>query len=326
MMKVSVALPTFNGSRFLIPQLESLADQLRRPDEVVVSDDGSTDDTIDMVKEFQRKAPFDVSLIQNPGSRGVVGNISAALRSCRGDFILLCDQDDIWTSHHVSILSSELQGRNKSMAFGDLRLFTEKQGYSSRTQFRRLGVDSALLGNLKHAPMDVLLRRNVVTGCASGITNDLLSIALPIPQFWLHDEWFAVVAAVVGQLCPITQVVTHYRQHLNQQVGGAPSTFLKGISPAVKMMEVNYLTRQSLKSESAAQAFEYRLGGSLGASVAEVFRERKEHYLRRAEGNFAIDISMVLDGQYERFGYGWRAFAVDMVNFLTTADSRALTD
>ncbi len=94
-MKVSVAIATFNGERFISDQLRSIADQTVLPDEVVVADDGSTDRTVDEIRAFAQSAPFELRLLEGPQD-GIAANFAAAIDECVGDILFLADQDDQW--------------------------------------------------------------------------------------------------------------------------------------------------------------------------------------------------------------------------------------
>src|SRR5215470_8302349 len=93
---ISVAMCTYNGARFLAEQLGSLAAQSRLPDELVVCDDGSTDESAEIVKDFARHAPFPVRLEVNEENLGATKNFEKAIGLCRGEVIALSDQDDVW--------------------------------------------------------------------------------------------------------------------------------------------------------------------------------------------------------------------------------------
>jgi glycosyltransferase involved in cell wall biosynthesis len=95
-MRISIAMATYNGERFIREQLESLSAQTRLPDELVVTDDGSTDGTLEILRTFAREAPFPVRV--HPGERnlGYTWNFLRAARLCTGDWIAFCDQDDVW--------------------------------------------------------------------------------------------------------------------------------------------------------------------------------------------------------------------------------------
>lgn len=101
---VSVALATFRGSRYLAPLLDSLAAQSRLPDELIVSDDGSDDDTVLILETFARRAPFPVNIIRQPRNVGVLDNFYSAFRGCAGEVIFYCDQDDIWDPRKIELM------------------------------------------------------------------------------------------------------------------------------------------------------------------------------------------------------------------------------
>lgn len=98
---ISVALATYNGSRYLRQQLDSLYAQIRRPDEVVVSDDGSTDGTLDILEEYHKNYNLHYSI--NPGPHGVNNNFYRAISLCTMDYIAICDQDDIWLPEKIDV-------------------------------------------------------------------------------------------------------------------------------------------------------------------------------------------------------------------------------
>jgi len=95
-MKISIALATYNGERWLREQLDSLARQTLLPCELVVSDDESTDGTLDVVQQFATSSPFPVRVLRDGVRRGFADNFINALRRCRGDAVAYCDQDDVW--------------------------------------------------------------------------------------------------------------------------------------------------------------------------------------------------------------------------------------
>lgn len=95
-MQVSVAMASYNGAKYLQAQLQSLVEQERQPDELVVSDDASTDTTRDLLCAFAGAAPFRVALYRNAAQGGYGKNFARALSLCGGDLVFLCDQDDVW--------------------------------------------------------------------------------------------------------------------------------------------------------------------------------------------------------------------------------------
>ncbi len=110
-MKISVALCTYNGSAYLGEQLTSLAGQTVPPFELVVCDDGSTDNTLQLIQSFSRRAPFPVRLHVNPENLQFTGNFLEAASLCEGDAIAFCDQDDFWEPEKLELCSREMATR-----------------------------------------------------------------------------------------------------------------------------------------------------------------------------------------------------------------------
>ncbi|GAG35502.1 unnamed protein product, partial [marine sediment metagenome] len=119
-MKLSVAMCTCNGAAFLPEQLASIAAQTRRPDELVVCDDHSTDKTVSIVESFAAKAGFDVRLVVNAQPLGATKNFEKAIGLCGGDIIALSDQDDVWLPGKLSRIEAALAGSPAAaMVFAD---------------------------------------------------------------------------------------------------------------------------------------------------------------------------------------------------------------
>src|SRR5262245_2492499 len=100
--RVSVALCTHNGARFLDAQLHSLAAQSQLPHELVIGDDASTDGTIEQLERFAKEVPFPVRITKNPEPVGVTENFSRTLAACSGDVLMPCDQDDVWHPEKIA--------------------------------------------------------------------------------------------------------------------------------------------------------------------------------------------------------------------------------
>ena len=101
-MKISIAMATYNGARFLPEQLDSFSRQTRLPDELVVSDDGSQDETVAILEEFRARAPFVVRIVHNSERGGHAQNFGFALSHCTGDLISISDQDDVWKPEKIA--------------------------------------------------------------------------------------------------------------------------------------------------------------------------------------------------------------------------------
>ena len=108
-MKISIALCTYNGGRFLGEQLRSLREQTKSPFEIIVCDDGSTDETPQLVRDFAASVDFPVVFVANEANLGSTRNFDQAIRLCRGEAIALCDQDDLWAPNKLERLTQILE-------------------------------------------------------------------------------------------------------------------------------------------------------------------------------------------------------------------------
>ena len=217
---ISVALCTFNGARYLSEQLESITAQSRPARELIVSDDGSTDETSTLVERFRTRSPIPVTVLVGP-RRGVTANFQNAISAARGDYVALSDQDDIWHPDHLARLADRLDEDPRALlVHSDARLVAEDgaalgSGLVEALRWRPDEHRAAATGD----SFPALIRRNLVTGATAMFRRELLEAALPIPSEWLHDEWLAIVAAAIGRTAFIPEQLLDYRQHGANQVG-----------------------------------------------------------------------------------------------------------
>jgi hypothetical protein len=228
---VSVALCTFNGEKFLKPQLESILAQTFAPEEIIISDDGSTDQTLSIIADFVgRSAAGDISAritLLDPAPRsGVAANFQRAIQACSGSLIALSDQDDLWRDDKLARLVSYLNIHPSCMlVHSDARLVDRNGASLGHTLLTALGVsprDKRLIQS--GDALTVLLRRNVVTGATVLFRRELLAWAVPIPAGWIHDEWLAMTAAVSGGVGLLDEPLVDYRQHGSNEIGAQKLT------------------------------------------------------------------------------------------------------
>lgn len=224
---ISIALCTYNGERFLWEQLESLASQTRLPNELVIVDDGSTDGTLALIEKFAQTAPFKVRVSVNETTLGVTKNFEKALTQCEGDFLFLCDQDDIWEAEKITRMISFLeQNPSVHVVFSDAWLVDDKAVSLQQRLWEAVRLYPSQLEQWqKGNSIGLMLVGNRVAGCTMALRKSFLKKILPfptdIPEF-LHDTWIAFVASIIGQIQFISTPLVKYRQHAAQQVGTRP--------------------------------------------------------------------------------------------------------
>jgi ribosomal protein L31E len=212
---------TYNGAAYLPEQLASLAAQTRLPDELVVRDDQSDDgQTREIVKAFARNSPFPIRLSVNRKQLGSKKNFAKAISRCRGDVILLCDQDDVWLPNKLAKIEDAFQSKPETgLVFSDAEVVDE--------ELRPLDYLAGHFGAEPEADLKAgrffhaLLRQNLITGATMAFRSRLKKMILPIPDDTVlqHDAWIALIIAAVSPMVFLKQQLIKYRQHDGQQIG-----------------------------------------------------------------------------------------------------------
>ncbi|HSV76584.1 MAG TPA: glycosyltransferase family 2 protein [Bacteroidales bacterium] len=220
----SVALCTFNGSRHLPEQLTSILSQTAPPREIVVCDDGSTDQTNEIVKDFMGRFPeirwkHEVN-IENVG---VVRNFEKAIGLCGEDLVFLCDQDDVWLPEKASTIIQFFNNNPFSIVFSDARIVDEQLNDLNLTMFERVGLKKQYLKRFhrNRFGMYFLLSGHFVTGATMAFKKKVVEQLLPVPQspWFLHDGWIATAGACKDEVSFIHEPLILYRQHQSQAIG-----------------------------------------------------------------------------------------------------------
>lgn len=286
-MLMSVAMCTYNGADFLPAQLVSIAEQTRTPDELIICDDASTDQTRSLLESFARTSSIPVSLYFSDQNTGSVKNFERAIRLCTGDVIALSDQDDVWHAEKLALIEQEFQ-RNPAvgLVFSDAELVDESLKPLNRRVWEAVGFDAHKQKLIRSGKsLDVLITGWTVTGATMAFRSAYVKLALPIPTniAMIHDGWIALTIAAVAEVAFIEQPLIKYRQHERQQIG-VPE-------------------RANRPSERGLQAFETALRRRYSANdlhkILSVLEERLQSQqnafdVLRALA-FAADYSMHLD-------------------------------
>ena len=203
---ISVSLTTYNSQRFLHRQLETVLPQLAEGDELVVSDDGSTDATLDIINEFAQQYPhIHVRFVINSGPHGYTPNFENALRECKGDFIFLCDHDDLWMENKVKCCLQALQ--NADFVVHDACIIDEKGDKLSPSFFALRHPRRTFMGNVVKFGF---------LGCCMAFRRNVLLRALPFPpnhQLATHDNWLTLVAMAYYRHVVLDEPLVAYRRH-----------------------------------------------------------------------------------------------------------------
>ena len=211
-VRISVVMAVYNGRRYLKEQLDSVLEQLTKQDEVIVSDDGSKDGSIELVEQYQKKDDR-IRLIRGPG-QGVKKNIEYAVAQSRGTYIFLADQDDVWMPGKVECVMEQFMRNGCPLVIHDARVFAEedKQNVVMESFFAFKQADPGILKNII---------RNGYIGCCMAFHARLKPVILPIPaDIEMHDQWIGVLSEYyAGAPVFIRRPLLWYRRHGENQSG-----------------------------------------------------------------------------------------------------------
>ena len=200
---ISVCIATYNGERYIRQQIESIVCQLNVDDEIIVSDDGSTDGTLDIVKGIGDKR---IKIIEGPGRKSPILNFECALKASKGDFIFLSDQDDVWKSDKVEICMKWLKTYHCVVSDAEVTDNRLKPLYPSL--YAIMQVRQGRIYNT--------IWKNGYTGCCMAFRRNVLEASLPFPKnIPMHDIWIGNVAAYKYNVIFIPDRLIHFRRHEN---------------------------------------------------------------------------------------------------------------
>ena len=199
-------MASYNGEQYISEQIESIIRCIDLEDELIISDDGSTDSTVDIINRFCSQFS-NIKLVQGP-KKGVVANFQHALFLAKGDIIFLADQDDVWEPNKVSEIMYYFKRYNKVTTIVHNAAILDQsinQEVSTLFEFRNSG--SGLLKNLI---------KNSYVGCCMAFRKELLDIAMPFPErIAMHDWWLGLCSEVFGTSLFIEDELIKYRRHGN---------------------------------------------------------------------------------------------------------------
>ena len=306
-LRVSVALCTRNGAAFIERQLGSILNQTTTPDEIVLSDDASSDGTVELARAaLAARAGVTPELIvlRNESPLGVTANFEQALAATSGDLVALCDQDDVWHPDRLAVAVAAMTGTPELLAIGsDARLVDSSGRDLGRTLFADLGIDAAEHAALRRQPFQRLLRRNLFTGATLMVRRSLFERARPFPPDWLHDEWLAVVGATSGGVDLLEVRLIDYRQHGSNAVGVVRPTLRRKIARALEPRAARNATLLARSRVLAERVDGLTTDPDLRAAAIEKarFEEFRSELPRHRLPRLLPVLRRMLAGDYGRF-------------------------
>ena len=318
--RLSVAMCTYNGARFLAEQLESMAAQTRLPDELVVCDDCSTDGSVEILKSFARHSPFAVRLEINENNLGSTKNFEKAIGTCQGEVIALADQDDIWYSNKLERIAAVFADRaSVGVVFSDAEIVDENRVALGYRLWRSVGFSPARRKDLSNGRgTQVLLNHNVVTGATMAFRSKFKDLVLPIPENCVHDGWIALLISVFADLALIHEPLVRYRKHAAQQIGPLDHSISERIARTKRTGADGYFALAQQYGSARERLFAAGDDPRIQAVIPQ-FEMKIKHLKTRAQmvtprlSRLPRICEELLSRRYHRYSGGWESAARDFL-------------
>jgi glycosyltransferase involved in cell wall biosynthesis len=314
-MSISIAMATYNGAAFLGEQLDSIISQTHLPGELIVCDDQSTDQTLQILRDYASRSPFPIRIEVNEQRLGSTKNFEKAIGLCTGDIIALCDQDDVWLPHKLQTIADRFEREpDLGLVFSNGYLIDETGARLPGDMWSRFFFHPRIrrrMDQLAEA-YDLFLSLSFMTGATMAFRSQFRELCLPIPdksETFIHDRWIALVIAAVGRVGFIPGQLISYRLHWQQQMGVGKKSVLQ-----------LFLTPASCSSEEqAVRKLHARLSHDGRTGVSPVFLQALEARRQHVAARHSLPSELLprlkgvareyFSGRYIRYPYG-RAQAI----------------
>ena len=220
---IQIILPTYNGSKFLEAQLESILNQTNQDWKLLIRDDGSSDSTKSILQKWASTYPEKIELLADDKDRlGATGSFSKLLESATAPYVMLCDQDDFWLPHKIEVSLNCIKAAEEKfgsdmplLSCSDLEVVDEELNQISPSFWKDRKDNPAILEDFEK-----LIAHSVVTGSTIMLNRAAVKISAPIKtRFFLHDQWISIKVARYGKILFIDEPLLKYRQHSSNVLG-----------------------------------------------------------------------------------------------------------
>lgn len=257
MAQIHIVLATYNGEKYIREQLESILANKYKDISIEICDDGSTDGTLEIAKEYVEKYSH-ISLHENPKNLGYVMNFMEGIRRSKSPYIMLCDQDDIWHEDKIEKTYERMRSLEKENGSNvPLMVFTDAMNFDSESGEDLGSFHKSSHLDIKKIDTAHLFMENKCIGCTIMVNAAILDYLTVLPkEIRVHDWWLALICCNFGKISYIAETTLQYRQHSGNMIGGS------GFSEYLKNRIANlHRQRESIRETFAQGEAFYRVFG-----------------------------------------------------------------
>lgn len=244
---ISVAICTYNGEKYINEQITSILNQTITPDEIVLCDDNSKDNTVTIAEKLLKNSGIKYKIHINKLNKGVTENFKKAISLCHNNIIFTSDQDDVWYPNKVEEIMEEFnKNKNLVLVFTNAELVDKNLNNMNYKLWDVINFKTSQLESKSY--YDILLNRCIVTGATMAFKKELIQKIPDFSENWLHDGWIAINAPLYGDVKALDKSLIKYRQHENNVVGASKKSLLNKVKFWIKkinLIEDIRITRHS---------------------------------------------------------------------------------
>ena len=299
-MRISIAMATYNGARYLQEQLDSFLYQTRQPDELIVCDDGSTDATLKILESFRQQARFAVKVCRNDTNLGFIKNFEKAISLCTGDIVFLSDQDDVWFCNKIEFIEKVYTSKPDVLFTINDQIITD--GNLRPKQYTTF--EKTISAGLPEYWF--------VSGCCTSFKKEISKLILPFPSaISAHDIWISKLVNALNIGAILRLPLQYYRRHGSNTSNAfvlSKNSFLKS----------KFLWNFGLRDARTGWAVEAELLGHLVERLRNVIDAAAYENLKIPAENAIPKLDSKIDALTQRIAIAskprWRRFP-DLLNF-----------
>lgn len=217
-MRVSIALTTYNGEKYIYKQIQSILNQSFCFDELIIYDDNSSDNTVSIINSFKDER---IKLYKNEFNVGYIKNFYQAISKTSGDIIFLSDQDDIWEKNKIELMINFLEEKNANMICSNFSLIDSNDTQIiNKFEYQLNPLIKKENGEYKELSTTYLSLGNVAQGCTYCFTKKVKDIYIKLENYEvIHDYQIALIGSIVGGAYFYNKELIKYRIHSENSIG-----------------------------------------------------------------------------------------------------------
>ncbi len=233
---VGIVMAAYNSEKYIGEQLDSILSGTYQNIHIYVRDDGSTDNTVAIVKEYEKRYPLQVQLVSNESNAGLVKNFLAGVMEAKEDYIMFCDHDDVWLKDKVKITLEAMQKAEMEQKELPIVVFTDNTIVDGDLKPLGASFYERSHFNFEQMGLSYMLMENKLIGCTMMLNKPLKEKITRLPEHArVHDWWVALIAAAFGRIVYVNEQTMLYRQHGSNVIGNR--SFLKYVTDAVTSLK-----------------------------------------------------------------------------------------